>query len=56
MAELWVFGCGSLMWRPGFEFTEQAATAPIRAHRSRMSLPRPMPNDFLMLPDVLLLA
>jgi cation transport regulator ChaC len=52
MAELWVFGCGSLMWRPGFEFTEQAATAPIRAHRSRMSLPQRMPNNSLTPPEV----
>jgi cation transport protein ChaC len=34
MAELWVFGYGSLMWRPGFEFSEQAPAALIGAHRS----------------------
>jgi glutathione-specific gamma-glutamylcyclotransferase len=34
MAELWVFGYGSLMWRPDFEFSERAAAALIGAHRS----------------------
>ncbi|MGH6865098.1 MAG: gamma-glutamylcyclotransferase [Methyloceanibacter sp.] len=34
MSELWVFGYGSLMWRPGFEFIEQAPAALIGAHRS----------------------
>jgi cation transport protein ChaC len=34
MSELWVFGYGSLMWRPGFEFSEQAPAALIGAHRS----------------------
>jgi glutathione-specific gamma-glutamylcyclotransferase len=34
MAEFWVFGYGSLMWRPGFEFIEQAPAALIGAHRS----------------------
>ena len=34
MAELWVFGYGSLMWQPGFEFSEQAPAALIGAHRS----------------------
>jgi cation transport protein ChaC len=34
MADLWVFGYGSLMWRPGFEFIEQAPAALIGAHRS----------------------
>jgi cation transport protein ChaC len=34
MAELWVFGYGSLMWRPGFEFEERAPAALIGAHRS----------------------
>ena len=34
MAELWVFGYGSLMWRPGFEFSERAPAALIGAHRS----------------------
>jgi cation transport protein ChaC len=32
--ELWVFGYGSLMWRPGFEFVEKAPAALIGAHRS----------------------
>jgi cation transport protein ChaC len=32
--ELWVFGYGSLMWRPGFEFLERAPAALIGAHRS----------------------
>ena len=32
--ELWVFGYGSLMWRPGFEFSEKAPAALIGAHRS----------------------
>ena len=31
MAELWVFGYGSLMWRPDFEFTERAPAALIGA-------------------------
>ena len=34
MPELWVFGYGSLMWRPGFAFSEQAPAALIGAHRS----------------------
>jgi cation transport protein ChaC len=34
MAELWVFGYGSLMWRPDFEFSERASAALIGAHRS----------------------
>ena len=34
MPELWVFGYGSLMWRPGFAFTERAPAALIGAHRS----------------------
>jgi glutathione-specific gamma-glutamylcyclotransferase len=34
MAELWVFGYGSLMWRPAFEFIERAPAALIGAHRS----------------------
>jgi len=33
-AELWVFGYGSLMWRPGFAFSERAPAALIGAHRS----------------------
>jgi cation transport protein ChaC len=32
--ELWVFGYGSLMWRPGFDFIEKAPAALIGAHRS----------------------
>jgi glutathione-specific gamma-glutamylcyclotransferase len=32
--ELWVFGYGSLMWRPGFDFIEQAPASLIGAHRS----------------------
>jgi cation transport protein ChaC len=34
MAEFWVFGYGSLMWRPGFDFSEKAPAALIGAHRS----------------------
>ena len=34
MAELWVFGYGSLMWQPGFAFSERAPAALIGAHRS----------------------
>jgi glutathione-specific gamma-glutamylcyclotransferase len=34
MAELWVFGYGSLMWRPDFEFSERVPAALIGAHRS----------------------
>jgi cation transport protein ChaC len=34
MAELWVFGYGSLMWRPGFEFAEQAPARLMGAHRA----------------------
>ena len=32
--DLWVFGYGSLMWRPGFEFTEQAPARLIGEHRA----------------------
>jgi len=32
--EFWVFGYGSLMWRPGFDFIEKAPAALIGAHRS----------------------
>jgi glutathione-specific gamma-glutamylcyclotransferase len=35
MSDLWVFGYGSLMWRPGFEFEEQA---PARLHGWHRSL------------------
>src|SRR5258708_8387743 len=31
--DLWVFGYGSLMWRPGFEFIEQGPARLIRGHR-----------------------
>jgi cation transport protein ChaC len=34
MAELWVFAYGSLMWQPGFAFSERAPAALIGAHRS----------------------
>lgn len=34
MNELWVFGYGSLMWRPGFAYEERAPAALIGAHRS----------------------
>ncbi len=32
--DLWVFGYGSLIWRPGFEFVERVATRTIGVHRS----------------------
>ena len=32
--DLWVFGYGSLMWRPGFEFTERHEARVIGAHRA----------------------
>ncbi|HEV3242138.1 MAG TPA: gamma-glutamylcyclotransferase [Methyloceanibacter sp.] len=34
MAELWVFGYGSLMWRPGFPFTEAQSALLKGAHRA----------------------
>lgn len=34
MAELWVFGYGSLMWRPGFAFSEAAPALLKGAHRA----------------------
>jgi cation transport protein ChaC len=34
MAEFWVFGYGSLMWRPGFAFAERMPAALIGVHRS----------------------
>ena len=32
--ELWVFGYGSLIWRPGFEYVERAPARLIGAHRA----------------------
>jgi cation transport protein ChaC len=32
--DLWVFGYGSLMWRPGFDFLEQVEARLIGAHRA----------------------
>jgi len=34
MDDLWVFGYGSLMWRPGFEFLEKAPALLTGLHRS----------------------
>ena len=33
-AELWVFGYGSLMWRPGFDFIDRVEARLIGAHRA----------------------
>src|SRR5690606_2214048 len=33
-SDLWVFGYGSLMWRPGFEFLERHPARLIGAHRA----------------------
>jgi cation transport protein ChaC len=32
--DLWVFGYGSLLWRPGFDFVERAEARLIGAHRA----------------------
>src|SRR5687767_8101396 len=32
--DLWVFGYGSLIWRPGFDFIERAPARLIGAHRA----------------------
>jgi glutathione-specific gamma-glutamylcyclotransferase len=34
MTELWVFGYGSLIWRPGFPFAERRLARLVGAHRS----------------------
>ena len=34
MTELWVFGYGSLIWRPGFPFLEQRKATLLGAHRA----------------------
>jgi len=33
-ADLWVFGYGSLMWRPGFDYLERKAARLLGAHRA----------------------
>src|SRR5579862_5153249 len=32
--DLWVFGYGSLMWRPGFDFAERVPARLVGAHRA----------------------
>jgi cation transport protein ChaC len=32
--DLWVFGYGSLMWRPGFDYVERLDARLIGAHRA----------------------
>ena len=32
--DLWVFGYGSLIWRPGFDFLERQPARLIGAHRA----------------------
>ena len=32
--DLWVFGYGSLMWRPGFDFVERVPARLIGLHRA----------------------
>lgn len=34
MSDLWVFGYGSLMWRPGFDYVDQVPALLIGAHRA----------------------
>ncbi len=34
MSDFWIFGYGSLMWRPGFDFVEQAPARLDGAHRA----------------------
>jgi len=34
MSELWVFGYGSLMWQPGFDFADRVPAAVVGAHRA----------------------
>jgi cation transport protein ChaC len=34
MSDFWVFGYGSLMWRPGFDFIEQVPARLMGAHRA----------------------